>query len=82
MQDNGFALTEFVDLADHNELFELLDNERVYALSHQGITDGFSSVKAISRSTGIENAPLIAASALSHRHRGCHCRETAVDGRI
>ncbi len=59
MQDNGFALTEFVDLADHNELFELLDNERVYALSHQGITDGFSSVKAISRSTGIETRRLL-----------------------
>jgi len=59
MQDNGFALTEIVDLADHNELFELLDNESVYALSHQGITDGFSSVKAISRSTGIETRRLL-----------------------
>lgn len=59
MQNNGFALTEFVDLADHHDLFELLDNDRVYALSHQGITDGFSSVKAISRSTGIETRRLL-----------------------
>ncbi|QDT95164.1 beta-ketoacyl-[acyl-carrier-protein] synthase family protein [Gimesia aquarii] len=59
MQNNGFALTEIVDLADHDDLFELLDNESVYALSHQGITDGFSSVKAISRSTGIETRRLL-----------------------
>tara|TARA_R110002095_G_scaffold23227_2_gene24708 strand:+ start:1943 stop:3046 length:1104 start_codon:yes stop_codon:yes gene_type:complete len=59
MQNNGFALTELVDLAGHNDLFELLDNESVYALSHQGFTEGFSSVKAISRSTGIETRRLL-----------------------
>lgn len=59
MQNNGLALTEFVDLADHTDLFELLDNESVYTLSHQGYTEGFSSVRAISRSTGIETRRLL-----------------------
>ena len=59
MQTNGFALTEIVDLADHTDLFELLDNESVYTLSHQGFSAGFSSVKAISRSTGIETRRLL-----------------------
>lgn len=59
MQINGLALTDIVDLADHADLFELLDNESVYTLSHQGVTAGFSSVKAISRSTGIETRRLL-----------------------
>lgn len=47
------ALTQFVDVLDRQDLFEILDNERVLQLSRLG-GGGFSGISVLRRSTGID----------------------------
>ncbi|MGE4002047.1 MAG: hypothetical protein AB7I48_17715, partial [Planctomycetaceae bacterium] len=49
----GLSLTDVVDVADSEELFEIVDNERVLALSHMGPGIGFRNAEAIVKSTGV-----------------------------
>lgn len=49
----GLSLTDVVDVADSEELFEIVDNERVLALSHLGPGAGFRNEDAIIKSTGV-----------------------------
>lgn len=52
--NSEIAFTEFVDLSDRNELFEILDNSRILELSQMGSGEGFRSPQSIARSTGVE----------------------------
>lgn len=52
------ALTEFVDVYDRLDLFEILDNERVLELSRLG-GGGFSGVTNLQRSTGIRHRRIL-----------------------
>lgn len=53
------AFTEFVDVADREELFEILDNSRILELSQMGGGEGFSSAQSIARSTGVETRRIL-----------------------
>lgn len=74
-QPTDFALTEFVDVCDREDLFEVLDNQRVLELSRLGGGDGFSKLSVLRRSTGIEHrrilrpgiAPIDVATTLADR---------------
>ncbi len=51
---SDISFTEFVDLSDRSELFEILDNSRILELSQMGGGEGFRSPQSIERSTGVE----------------------------
>jgi 3-oxoacyl-[acyl-carrier-protein] synthase III len=53
------ALSAVVDVYDHDDLFEPLDNEEVLRLSRLGGRSGFSATKNILRSTGIATRRLL-----------------------
>lgn len=53
-RDNQLGLSAVIDVFEERNLFETLDNDRVLELSRLGNRSGFSSTKAIQKSTGIE----------------------------
>ncbi|MCA9076191.1 MAG: hypothetical protein KDA93_14270 [Planctomycetaceae bacterium] len=53
LRPEGLGLSDVVDVADDESLFEILDNERVLALSHLGPGTGFRNEAAIVKSTGV-----------------------------
>ncbi len=55
----GLALTDVVDVADNEDLFEIVDNERVLALSHLGAGTGFRNEAAIVKSTGVRERRIL-----------------------
>ncbi|MBX3436129.1 MAG: hypothetical protein KF861_01470 [Planctomycetaceae bacterium] len=55
----GLSLTDVVDVADSEELFEIVDNERVLALSHLGSGTGFRNEDAIIKSTGVRERRML-----------------------
>ena len=65
---NAIGLTALVDVFDQPELFELIDNDAVMRLSALGGQSGFSSTKAIRKSTGISQRRILreGLSALDH----------------
>lgn len=52
------SLTHFVDVFDRQDLFEILDNQRVLELSQLG-GGGFSEVSTLSRATGIRQRRIL-----------------------
>jgi 3-oxoacyl-[acyl-carrier-protein] synthase III len=48
-----------VDVADSDELFEIVDNEKVLALSHLGPGTGFRNEAAIIKSTGVRQRRIL-----------------------
>ncbi len=52
------SLTNFVDVFDRQDLFEILDNQRVLELSQLG-GGGFSEVATLSRATGIQQRRIL-----------------------
>lgn len=58
MASPQLALTQFVDVSDRQDLFEILDNQRVLELSRLG-GGGFSGVATLRRSTGIEQRRIL-----------------------
>ncbi len=58
MQNTPLALTRFVDVLDRQDLFEILDNDRVLELSRLG-GGGFSGISVLKRSTGINNRRIL-----------------------
>jgi len=55
----GLSLTDVVDVADSDELFEVVDNQRVLALSHMGPGTGFRDEAAVARSTGVRERRML-----------------------
>ena len=55
----GIHLSNVVDVADRDDLFEILDNERVLELSHLGPGTGFRNEAAIIKSTGVEQRRML-----------------------
>lgn len=55
----GVSLSNVVDVADREDLFEILDNERVLELSHLGPGTGFRNEAAIIKSTGVEQRRML-----------------------
>lgn len=55
----GVRLSNVVDVADREDLFEILDNERVLELSHLGPGTGFRNEAAIIKSTGVEQRRML-----------------------
>lgn len=55
----GVSLSNVVDVADREDLFEILDNERVLELSHLGPGTGFRNEAAIVKSTGVEQRRML-----------------------
>ncbi len=53
LRPEGLGLSDVVDVADREDLFEIVDNERVLALSHLGPGTGFRNEAAIVKSTGV-----------------------------
>ena len=53
-----FSLTEFVDVFDRQDLYEILDNSRILELSQLG-GRGFSEVATLSRATGIRQRRIL-----------------------
>lgn len=52
-------LSSVVDIADREDLFEILDNERVLELSHMGPGTGFRNEASILKSTGVEQRRML-----------------------
>lgn len=59
--DSQLGLSAVIDVFGEPDLFETIDNERVLELSRLGDRSGFSSTKAIAKSTGIEVRRLLRA---------------------
>ncbi|MEZ6144290.1 MAG: hypothetical protein R3B91_02425 [Planctomycetaceae bacterium] len=59
LRPEGLALSDVVDVADDEDLFEILDNERVLALSHLGPGTGFRNEAAIVKSTGVKESRIM-----------------------
>ncbi|QDU40038.1 3-oxoacyl-[acyl-carrier-protein] synthase 3 [Maioricimonas rarisocia] len=55
----GVRCTHAVDLADRIDLFELIGNERVLELSHQGRGPGFATEATVAKSTGVEQRRIL-----------------------
>jgi 3-oxoacyl-[acyl-carrier-protein] synthase III len=53
------ALSRVVDVADREDLFEILTNERVLALSQLGAGGGFPSAESIVKSTGVSQRRML-----------------------
>ena len=53
-RDNQLGLSAVIDVFGERDLFETIDNERVLELSRLGNRNGFSSTRAIRKSTGID----------------------------
>lgn len=58
MGNPHLALSAFVDVLDRQDLFEVLDNERILELSRLGGA-GFSAVRNLRRATGIEKRRIL-----------------------
>lgn len=59
LMPSGVRLSSVVDIADREDLFEILDNERVLELSHMGPGDGFRNEASIIKSTGVEQRRML-----------------------
>ena len=56
---NALGLSTVVDVFDHEDLFETLDNVDVLKLSRLGGAAGFSGINAIMKSTGVSHRRLL-----------------------
>lgn len=58
-EQTELGLSVVIDVFDEDHLFETIDNDRVLDLSRLGDRSGFSSTKAIEKSTGIANRRIL-----------------------
>ena len=56
---SGAYLSSVVDLADREDLFEILDNERLLELSNMEPGAGFRNEASIIKSTGVEQRRIL-----------------------
>jgi 3-oxoacyl-[acyl-carrier-protein] synthase III len=59
LNPTGVGLSNVVDVADREDLFEILGNERVLELSHLGPGTGFRNEAAIIKSTGVQQRRML-----------------------